>query len=112
MATPVHQGKAILFAVACHNPDGTLNTTAVMTIAPGNANNLTARMNPADNRQAGVLGLVSGTSVNVQVHAPTGPGGADRTSSMLFQVDAPLVDNSNAEFGALGAEVDPPSWLL
>lgn len=112
MSTPVHVGKALLFPITLHNPDGSVNTTATPTVSSGNSATMVARLNPGNPREGGVRGVAAGSPVNVIVSAPVGPGDTNRQDTSLIDVQPAEVDLSDADIGAFGAEIDPPAWLL
>lgn len=98
--------RSSLFVVK--NADGSVNTTASLSVAPGNPSTLRVRVNPANNREVGVLGLGVSAGVNANVSV-TLPGGT-LTVNSLFVVSA-----ANQEALIEGTwsdpETDPPAWM-
>lgn len=110
MATPLTVGKARLFSITLHNPDGSVNTTATPSVSSGNSSTMRATLNPSNPREAAIVGVAESTGVNVTVSAPVGPSGGTKSAASLVTVNAAAVDMSDVQLGAFGPEIDPPSW--
>ncbi|HKQ65993.1 MAG TPA: hypothetical protein VJZ73_13345 [Methylomirabilota bacterium] len=110
MATPLTVGKARLFSITLHNPDGSVNTAATPSVSSGNSTTMRATLNPSNPREGAIVGVAPSSGVNVIVSAPVGPSGGTKSSSSLITVNAATVDMSDVQLGAFGDEIDPPSW--
>lgn len=98
--------RSCLFTV--RNADGSVNTTATLSATPGNATKLRVRVNPANNREVGVVGLEASAGINANVSV-TLPGGTF-TANVLFTVTA--LNQEGLEEGTWSdPEANPPAWM-
>lgn len=110
MATSLTVGKARLFSITLHNPDGSVNTAAAAAVQSGNSTTMRATVNPTNPREGAIVGVAVSSGVNVIVSAPVGPSGGNKQTSSLITVVAGATDQSDVQLGAFGEEIDPPSW--
>lgn len=109
MATNLTVGKARLATITVHNPDGSVNTTALVSTSVGNPSTLRCSVNPSNPREIAIVGLAVSVGVNANVTVDTGEG-SKTTQTLIIVVAGTVTGQSGVDIGAFGDEIDPPAW--
>jgi hypothetical protein len=89
--------------------NGTVETTAALSVSEGNPLRVRVRVNPDNAREVAVVGLEATPGINVFVGCP-GLFGSMQVATLFEVVDAPPNPADGITFGEWSDEVDPPSW--
>lgn len=105
MAIPISIGKARIFPFTATMSNGAVDTALPASVDANDPARLKVAMNPANNRQFGVLALAGGSAslVNVTVNS---------TLSASVAISVPTPTLQSVSIGTDGGEIDPPAWLL
>lgn len=105
MSISITLGKARIFPVTATMSNGSIDTTLPAVASSNQPTKVKVMMNPADNREVGVLALAptSGAQANVIVNGQI-------NAQVIVSVPAPTLQS--VSIGADGGEVDPPAWLI
>lgn len=105
MSISITQGKARLFPVTATMSNGAIDTALPAVASTNQSTKVKIMMNPADNREVGVLALAptSGAQANVTVNGQL-------AAQVIVSVPAPTLQS--VAIGADAGEIDPPFWLV
>jgi len=104
MSISITLGKSRIFPINATLSNGAPDTTTTCTAETNQASSVKVAMNPANNRELGVLALAPTTGATVIARCGT------FIPSITVSVPTPTL--ASVTFGADGGEVDPPAWLV
>lgn len=105
MSIPITQGKARLFPVTATLSNGAIDTALPAVASSNQPTKVKVMMNPADNRELGILALAptSSAQANVIVNGQI-------AAQVIVSVPAPTLQS--VAIGTDAGEIDPPAWLV